>query len=71
MFEQTLKNTFLSNTDNASMLLRKEILRSCNLHTVLDLPEKAPLREPKVILEEMRSVDKESDAILSSIEALL
>ncbi|PCH67647.1 MAG: type I restriction endonuclease subunit M [Bacteroidetes bacterium] len=33
-----IKNTFLSNTDNASIALRKELLRSCNLHTVLDLP---------------------------------
>jgi len=33
-----IKNTFLSNTDNASVALRKEILNSCNLHTVLDLP---------------------------------
>lgn len=33
-----IKNTFLSNTDNASVSLRKLILESCNLHTVLDLP---------------------------------
>ncbi len=33
-----IKNTFLSNTDNASISLRKELLASCNLHTVLDLP---------------------------------
>jgi len=33
-----IKNTFLSNTDNASVALRKELLGSCNLHTVLDLP---------------------------------
>jgi len=33
-----IKNTFLSNTDNASVALRKELLSSCNLHTVLDLP---------------------------------
>ncbi|MCD4814148.1 type I restriction-modification system subunit M [bacterium] len=33
-----IKNTFLSNTDNASISLRKELLQSCNLHTVLDLP---------------------------------
>jgi type I restriction enzyme M protein len=33
-----IKNTFLSNTDNASVSLRKELLGSCNLHTVLDLP---------------------------------
>ena len=33
-----IKNTFLSNTDNASVELRKELLTSCNLHTVLDCP---------------------------------
>lgn len=33
-----IKNTFLSNTDNASVSLRKELLASCNLHTVLDCP---------------------------------
>lgn len=33
-----IKNTFLSNTDNASIALRKSLLESCNLHTVLDLP---------------------------------
>jgi type I restriction enzyme M protein len=33
-----IKNTFLSNTDNASSSLRKTLLESCNLHTVLDLP---------------------------------
>jgi type I restriction enzyme M protein len=33
-----IKNTFLSNTDNASVALRKHLLESCNLHTVLDMP---------------------------------
>jgi len=33
-----IKNTFLSNTDNASISLRKQLLESCNLYTVLDLP---------------------------------
>lgn len=33
-----IKNTFLSNTDNASIALRKELLENCNLHTILDLP---------------------------------
>ena len=33
-----IKNTFLSNTDNASVALRKQLLESCNLHTVLDCP---------------------------------
>lgn len=29
-----IKNTFLSNSDNASVSLRRELLTSCNLHTV-------------------------------------
>jgi type I restriction enzyme M protein len=33
-----IKNTFLSNSDNASRALRKELLQSCNLHTILDCP---------------------------------
>jgi type I restriction enzyme M protein len=33
-----IKNTFLSNSDNASRALRQELLESCNLHTVLDCP---------------------------------
>ena len=33
-----IKNTFLSNTDNASVALRKLLLESCDLHTVLDCP---------------------------------
>jgi len=33
-----IKNTFLSNTDNASVSLRKQLLEDCNLHTVLDCP---------------------------------
>jgi type I restriction enzyme M protein len=33
-----IKNTFLSNADNASRALRQELLESCNLHTVLDCP---------------------------------
>jgi type I restriction enzyme M protein len=33
-----IKNTFLSNADNASVALRKELLENCNLHTVLDMP---------------------------------
>ena len=35
-----IKNTFLSNSDNAATALRKELLESCNLHTVLDCPAK-------------------------------
>jgi type I restriction enzyme M protein len=33
-----IKNTFLSNTDNAAVALRKELLENCNLFTVLDMP---------------------------------
>ncbi len=33
-----IKNTFLSNTDNASVSLRKLLLETCNLYTVLDCP---------------------------------
>lgn len=35
-----IKNTFLSNEDNASINLRKQLLESCDLHTILDLPGK-------------------------------
>ena len=152
-----IKNTFLSNTDNATVAIRKELLTACNLHTVLDLPsgvfsgagvrtivlffekgeptqkvwfyqlnlnrnlgkgnplnetdlaqflelqktkgesenswsvdikdidqntydlsvknpntpEEAPLRAPKEILEEMKTLDKESETILNSIADLL
>ena len=33
-----IKNTFLSNTDNASIALRKQLLEECDLFAVLDLP---------------------------------
>jgi type I restriction enzyme M protein len=33
-----IKNTFLSNTDNASVAIRKMLLENNNLHTILDLP---------------------------------
>ncbi len=33
-----IKNTFLSNTDNAAVSLRKLLLAECNLHSVLDCP---------------------------------
>ena len=33
-----IKNTFLSNTDNASIALREELLKTCNLHSILVLP---------------------------------
>ena len=33
-----IKNTFLSNMDNASVAIRKELLENFNLHTILDCP---------------------------------
>jgi len=33
-----IKSTFLSNTDNASIALRKQLLEECNLFSILDLP---------------------------------
>lgn len=33
-----IKNTFLNNTDKASIQLRKDILENFNLHTILDCP---------------------------------
>ena len=33
-----IKNTFLSNSDNASIALRKELLEECNLTAILDMP---------------------------------
>ncbi len=33
-----IKNTFLSNTDNAAIALRKYLIETCNLFAVLDLP---------------------------------
>lgn len=33
-----IKNTFLSNGDNATVSIRKLLLENCNLHTILDLP---------------------------------
>ena len=33
-----IKNTFLSNGDNATVALRRELLRNYNLHTILDCP---------------------------------
>lgn len=36
-----IKNTFLSNTDNASIALRKQLLEECDLYAVLELPQGA------------------------------
>ena len=35
-----IKNTFLSNTDNASIAIRRMLLTKCRLNWVLDLPAK-------------------------------
>jgi type I restriction enzyme M protein len=34
-----IKNTFLSNMDGASTALRRELLETCDLHTILDMPQ--------------------------------
>ena len=34
-----IKNTFLTNDDNATKALRQELLAECNLHTILDMPQ--------------------------------
>ena len=34
-----IKNTFLSNSDNASVKLRQQLLEGCSLHTILDCPQ--------------------------------
>ena len=34
-----IKNTFLSNVDNANVALRKQLLEECSLFAVLDLPQ--------------------------------
>ena len=36
-----IKNTFLSNADNASIALRKQLLEECDLQAVLELPKGA------------------------------
>ena len=43
-----IKNTFLSNSDAKS--LRKELLTSCNLHTILDMPAGTFHRKVKTIV---------------------
>lgn len=35
-----ITNTFISKTDSATLALRKELIESCNLHTILDCPAK-------------------------------
>jgi type I restriction enzyme M protein len=35
-----IKNTFLTNDDQATVAVRKELLESCNLEIILDLPQK-------------------------------
>ena len=36
-----IKNTFLTNDDNSTKEIRKELLSACNLHTILDVPKGA------------------------------
>lgn len=36
-----IKNTFLTNDDNATKAIRQELLAECNLHTILDVPQGA------------------------------
>ena len=36
-----IKSTFLSNSDNASVALRKQLLEECNIHSILVLPQGA------------------------------
>jgi type I restriction enzyme M protein len=57
-----IKNTFLSNTDAASVALRRELLEQCNLHTVLDLPsgtfQGAGVRTVVLFFDKGRKTDK-------------
>jgi type I restriction enzyme M protein len=57
-----IKNTFLSNTDNASVSLRKLLLESCHLHTVLDCPggtfQGAGVKTVVLFFEKGRATDK-------------
>jgi type I restriction enzyme M protein len=66
-----IKNTFLSNTDNASVALRKELLETCNLHTILDCPQRhLPGRRRQdrgAVLREGRA-DRQTSGTTSSIQ---
>jgi type I restriction enzyme M protein len=57
-----IKNTFLSNTDNASITLRKHLLESCDLYAILDLPggtfTGAGVRTVVLFFEKARSTQK-------------
>lgn len=57
-----IKNTFLSNTDNASISLRKLLLENCNLHTVLDMPSGtftgAGVKTVVLFFDKSRATDK-------------
>lgn len=57
-----IKNTFLSNNDNASIALRKLLLESCNLHTILDCPPKtfigAGVKTVVLFFEKGRTTEK-------------
>ena len=61
-----IKNTFLSNIDNASVSLRKELLETCNLHTILDLPGGAfPGAGVKLLFCFWKRFSNKKDSILS------
>ena len=57
-----IKNTFLSNTDNASIALRKELLENCDLQAVLELPAGAftgtGVKTVVLFFEKGRATDK-------------
>lgn len=55
-----IKNTFLSNTDNASVALRKELLEAAELHTILDCPQgtfQGRVRKNRCIVLRQRRAD--------------
>ena len=57
-----IKNTFLSNSDAASVSLRRALLEECDLHTVLDLPSGvftgAGVKTVVLFFEKGRKTDK-------------
>jgi type I restriction enzyme M protein len=57
-----IKNTFLSNTDNASVALRKQLLEECNVYAVLELPSGAftgtGVKTVVLFFEKGRATDK-------------
>lgn len=70
-----IKNTFLSNTDNATVAIRKTLLENCNLHTVLDLPggtfTGAGVKTVVLFFEKGKALDEESADVFESIRGLI